>query len=93
MTPTVDIRAMTALKQDGTAVIPASLVIVLKGSWICESYANRMRIVCESYANQSQYRLYLTYIPEKVSSALGCNRAGGELMTLSIQQMTRIDGE
>ena len=31
MTTTVDIRAMTALKQDGTALIPASLVIVLKG--------------------------------------------------------------
>ena len=33
MTNTVDIRAMTALKQDGTALIPASLVIVLKGMY------------------------------------------------------------
>ena len=33
MTTTVDIRAMTALKQDGTAFIPASLVIVLKGMY------------------------------------------------------------
>ena len=33
MTTTVDIRAMTALKQDGTALIPASLVIVLKGMY------------------------------------------------------------
>ena len=32
MTTTVDIRAMTALKRDGTAFIPASLVNVLKGT-------------------------------------------------------------
>ena len=34
MTTTVDIRAMTALKRDGTALIPASLVNVLKGKRI-----------------------------------------------------------
>ena len=32
MTTTVDIRAMTALKRDGTAPKPASLVNVLKGT-------------------------------------------------------------
>ena len=32
MTTTVDIRAITALKLDGTALIPASLVNVLKGT-------------------------------------------------------------
>ena len=31
MTTTVGTRAMTALKRDGTALIPASLVNVLKG--------------------------------------------------------------
>ena len=32
MTTTVGVRAMTALKRDGTALIPASLVNVLKGT-------------------------------------------------------------
>ena len=38
MTTTVDIRAMTALKQDGTALIPASLVNVLKGTLVIVTY-------------------------------------------------------
>ena len=36
-TRTVDSRAMTALKRDGSALIPASLVNVLKGSYRLEA--------------------------------------------------------
>ena len=38
MTCTVDIRAMTALKRDGSALIPASLVNVMKGG---STYASK----------------------------------------------------
>ena len=44
MTTTVDNRAMTALKRDGTALIPASLVNVLKGK---EAIATRAELLIQ----------------------------------------------
>ena len=65
-TPTVGIRAMTALKRDGSALIPASLVNVLKGRLYLETSPRQFQISADYERATSDWSIFITPLLTKV---------------------------